>query len=171
MRDCREILKSIVKDCQEKLKNIVADCREILNNIVKDSRKLEGHRKKFTKERAEHGEGLPGEVGKCETSYKYHKIVVTDAMTRVDDNETGTVINVVEQKSSFSEFENEQKQIEKIVTEHVEKVVTHAHSVRGVLWRHQSHVAKRRSHIRRSHNCKAIPFCSTRPAHLTSLHL
>ena len=31
-------------------------------------------------------------------------IVVTDAMTRVDDNETGTVINVVEQESSFCEF-------------------------------------------------------------------
>ena len=49
-------------------------------------------------------------------SHKYNKIVVADAMTRVDDNETGTVINVVEQESSFSEFENEQKQVEKIVT-------------------------------------------------------
>ena len=91
------------------------------------------------------------------------------------------MINVVEQESSFSEFENEQKQVEKIVTheqkqvekivtheqkqvsrivtheqEQVEKVATHEHRVGGVLWRHQSHVAKRRSHMRRSHVAKQV---------------
>ena len=85
--------------------------------------------------------------------------VVTDAKTRVDENETGTVIMIsaVVQESSYSEFENEPKQVERIVTheqEQVEKVVTHAHRVGGVLWRHQSHVAKRRSHMRRSHMAK-----------------
>ena len=73
------------------------------------------------------------------------KIVVTDAMTRVDNNETGTVINAVEQESSFLESERVARQVEKIVTHEqrqVEKIVTHAHRVGSVLWRHQSHVAK-----------------------------
>ena len=43
-------------------------------------------------------------------------LVVTDAMTRVDNNETGTVINVVEHESSFPEFEKDARQVEKIVT-------------------------------------------------------
>ena len=107
------------------------------------------------------------------------KNVVTDAMTSVDDNQTGTVINVVEQESSFCEFDNAQKQVEKIVTqdqkqverivthgqEQVEKVVTHAHRVCGVLWRHQSHVAKRRSHMRRPHMAKQFHPVHTRHAH------
>ena len=87
----------------------------------------------------------------------FHKTDVTDAMTRVDETETGTVINVVEHKSSFSEFEKYARQDEKIVTheqKEVDKVVTHAHSVGGVLWRHFSHVAKRRSRMAKQfHSC------------------
>ena len=45
-------------------------------------------------------------------------------MTRVDNNETGGVIDVVEHDSSFFEFEKDAKQ--------VDKVVTHAHRVGGV---------------------------------------
>ena len=135
----------------------------------------------MTRERAELCEGLFGKVRRCRNFNEHNtiKIVVTDAMTRVDDNETGTVINVVEQESSFSEFDNAQKQVDKIVTqdqkqverivthgqEQVEKVVTHAHRVGGVLWRHQSHVAKRRSHMRRSHMAKQFHPVHTRHAH------
>ena len=56
-------------------------------------------------------------------------------MTRVDNNETGRVIDVVEHESSFFEFEKGAKQVEKVVThepKQVDKVVTHAHRVGGV---------------------------------------
>ena len=49
------------------------------------------------------------------------------------------MIIVVEHESSFPEFEKGARQ--------VEKVVTHAHRVGGVLWRHQSHVANHRFHM------------------------
>ena len=78
-------------------------------------------------------------------------------MTRVDDNETGTVINAVEHESSFLEFDKGARQ--------VEKVVTHAQKVGGVLWRHQFHVAKRLSHMAKQfrsiqHDMRTEPHCT-----------
>ena len=55
---------------------------------------------------------------------------MTDATTRVENNETVTMINAVDQESSFPEFEKDARHIEKIVTdEQVGKVVQHAHRV------------------------------------------
>ena len=48
---------------------------------------------------------------------------------------------------------DEQKQVEKVVTheqKEVEKIVIGSHRLDGVLWRHRSHVATRRSHMRQS---------------------
>ena len=60
-------------------------------------------------------------------------------LKKVDINETDTVINVVEHESSFREFEKGARR--------VEKIVTHAHRVSGVLWRHQSHAARHPQHM------------------------
>ena len=68
--------KNIVRDCREMLRNIVRDCREILRNIVRDCR-----------------ENLRNIVGTFVRSCKNNNIVVTDAMTTVDNNEMGIVIN------------------------------------------------------------------------------
>ena len=49
------------------------------------------------------------------------------------------------------------KQVEKVVTheqKEVEKIVKGSLRLDGVLWRHQSHVATRRSHIRQSNMAK-----------------
>ena len=67
------------------------------------------------------------------------------------------VSNVVEHESSFHEFENDARQ--------VEKVVTHAHSVGGALWRHQYHVAKHRFHMAKQfhsvqHDMRTEPRCT-----------
>ena len=54
-------------------------------------------------------------------------------------------------------FETLNKQVEKVVTHEqtkAEKIVTRARRVGGVLWRHQSHVATRRSHMRKSYMAK-----------------
>ena len=47
---------------------------------------------------------------------------------------------------------DEQKQVEKVVTheQEVKKIVKGSRRVDGVLWRHRSHVATRRSHMRQS---------------------
>ena len=60
--------------------------------------------------------------------------------------------------------ENTSKQVEKVVTheqKQVEEVVTHVHRVGGVLWRRQSHVAKRRAHMRKSHMSKQFHLSNT----------
>ena len=52
---------------------------------------------------------------------------------------------------------HEQKQVEKVVTyeqEKVEKIVKGSRRADGVLWRHRSHVATRRSHMRQSNMAK-----------------
>ena len=145
--------------------NIVRDCRENLKSIVRDCRNIEEHREMLMRERAELCEGLPGKVGTFQNSRKTPKNFRDG---RNDNDETATVINMVDHESSFLEFlknarqveeivTHEQRQVEKIVTheqKQVEKVVTHAHRVGSVLWRHQSHVAKRRSHMSRSHMAK-----------------
>ena len=55
-------------------------------------------------------------------------------MARVDNNdETGTVINVVEQVPSFPEFEKDARQVENIVTHEQRqavKIVTHENKLR-----------------------------------------
>ena len=81
---------------------------------------------------------------------------------------TGTVINVVEHKSSFLEFEKDARQVEKVVThaqKPVEKVVSHAQKVGVVLWRHHSHVAKRLSRMAKQfrsvqHDMRTEPHCT-----------
>ena len=45
---------------------------------------------------------------------------------------------------------DEQKQVEEVVTQKVEKIVKGSRRVDGVLWMHRSHVATRRSHMRQS---------------------
>ena len=66
----------------------------------------------------EHREALPGKVGKVEELRENCKDV------------TSAVANVAKNTSSFWQFQQ------------VEKVVTRAHWVGGVWWKHQSHVVK-----------------------------
>ena len=84
-------------------------------------RKFEEHRERSTRERAELCEGLPGKLEILKNCQK------TCRVTRVDNNETGTVINVAEKESSFPEFKKVLGQVEEIVTHEqrqVEKIVS-----------------------------------------------
>ena len=59
---------------------------------------------------------------------------------------------------------HEQKQVEKVATheqKEVEKIVKGSRRVDGVLWRHQSHVATRQSHIQSNMASNSILSCTT----------
>ena len=110
-------------------KKTVMDCREQLQNFDAGS---PGRQSKH--EAHEHVDGLFG------------KLKREGAEPR--DGLPGKIEKVVM---------HEQKQVEKVVThdqDKVEKIVKGSRGVDGVLWRHRSHVATRRSHMRQSNMAK-----------------
>ena len=139
MKDCPEIWhKKIVTDGRENWhKKIVMDGRENWHKkIVTDGR--ENWHKKIVmdgrgKLAQEDHDGLPRTIAKLKRE-----------RTDLRDGLPGKIEKVVM---------HEQKQVERVVMheqEKVEKILKGSRRVDGVLWRHRSHVATRRCHMRES---------------------